>query len=101
MPTPSVLCGACGVAWRDRVPYLDTVAAELFGSVERHIGLMNQISLLALAARLDRLDPVVAVIEPDPDSVEVYRSLRRRMDHVAHSVLAATASALGSEARAS
>jgi sugar (pentulose or hexulose) kinase len=55
---------------------------------------------LGMGLTLDRLDPVAAVIEPDPNSVEVYRSLRRRMDHVAYSVLAATASALGSEASA-
>jgi xylulokinase len=55
---------------------------------------------LGMGLTLDRLDPVAAVIEPDPNSVEVYRSLRRRMDHVAYSVLAATASALGSDAPA-
>ena len=55
---------------------------------------------LGMGLTLDRLDPVAAVIEPDPNSVEVYRSLRLRIDHVAHSVLAATASAPGSEAPA-
>ena len=55
---------------------------------------------LGMGLTVDRLDPVAAVIEPDPNSVEVYRSLRRRMDHVAYSVLAATASAVASEAPA-
>jgi xylulokinase len=39
---------------------------------------------------LDQLDPVQAVIEPDAQEVEVYRSLRPRVDHVAYAVIAAT-----------
>ena len=52
---------------------------------------------LGLGLTLDRLDPVTAVIEPDPEAVEVYRELRPRIDHVAHSVLAATASLPGAD----
>jgi hypothetical protein len=44
---------------------------------------------------LDQLDPVQAVIEPDADVVEVYRSLRPRVDHVAYAVIAATESLPG------
>ena len=32
------------------------------------------------------------MITPDPGTVELYRNLRRRVDHVAESVLAATES---------
>jgi hypothetical protein len=41
---------------------------------------------------LDEIDPVAAVIEPDPDAVELYRRLRPQIDHVALSVLEATES---------
>ena len=44
---------------------------------------------------LDELDPVEALIEPDPGAVEVYRGLRPRADHVAEAVLAATESVPG------
>ena len=44
---------------------------------------------------LDQLDPVEAVIEPDPAAVEVYRGLRPLVDHVAEAVLAATESLPG------
>jgi sugar (pentulose or hexulose) kinase len=47
---------------------------------------------LGMGLTLDRLDPVAAVIEPDPEPVRVYRALRPRIDHVARSVLEATAS---------
>ena len=52
---------------------------------------------LGMGLTLDRLDPVAAVIQPDPAAVEVYRALRPRIDHVAQSVLAATASLPGSD----
>jgi xylulokinase len=52
---------------------------------------------LGMGLTLDRLDPVTAVIEPDLAAVEVYRELRPRIDHVAHSVLAATASLPGTD----
>jgi xylulokinase len=45
---------------------------------------------LGLGLTLDSLDPVQAVIEPDPAVVEVYRALRPRVDHVAYAVIAAT-----------
>jgi sugar (pentulose or hexulose) kinase len=45
---------------------------------------------LGMGLSLDVLDPVEALIEPDPGAVEVYRSLRPRADHVAEAVLAAT-----------
>jgi xylulokinase len=47
---------------------------------------------LGVGLTLERLDPVAAVIEPDLEAVAVYRTVRPRIDHVAHSVLAATAS---------
>ncbi|HUC04936.1 MAG TPA: FGGY family carbohydrate kinase [Acidimicrobiales bacterium] len=47
---------------------------------------------LGLDLSLDRIDPVVATIEPDPAAVEVYRGMRPRVDHVAEAVLAATES---------
>jgi sugar (pentulose or hexulose) kinase len=50
---------------------------------------------LAMGLTLDQLDPVQAVIEPDADVVEVYRSLRPRVDHVAYAVIAATESLPG------
>ena len=50
---------------------------------------------LGMGLSLDTLDPVEALIEPDPAAVEVYRSLRPRADHVAEAVLAATASLPG------
>jgi sugar (pentulose or hexulose) kinase len=47
---------------------------------------------LGMGLSLDQLDPVVRVIEPEAEAVEVYRSLRAQVDHVAAAVLAATAS---------
>ena len=47
---------------------------------------------LGMGLTLDQLDPVEAVIEPDPAAVELYRGLRPRVDHVAEAVLAATES---------
>jgi len=47
---------------------------------------------LGLDLTLEQLDPVVALIEPDPAAVEVYRSLRPQVEHVAIAVLAATES---------
>jgi xylulokinase len=52
---------------------------------------------LGMGLSLDKLDPVVAIIEPDPLAVEVYRGLRPQVDHVAMSVLAATASLPGAD----
>jgi xylulokinase len=45
---------------------------------------------LGMGLHLDQLDPVDAVIEPDPQAVEVYRRQRAQVDHVANAVLAAT-----------
>jgi xylulokinase len=45
---------------------------------------------LGIGLSLDQLDPVEAVIEPDPAAVEVYRRLRPLVDHVAQAVLTAT-----------
>ena len=50
---------------------------------------------LGMGLSLDALDPVEALIEPDPAAVEVYRGLRPRADHVAEAVLAATESLPG------
>jgi sugar (pentulose or hexulose) kinase len=47
---------------------------------------------LGMNLTLEEIDPVAAVIEPDPESVELYRRMRGRVDHVALSVLAATES---------
>lgn len=47
---------------------------------------------LGTGLTLDQLDPVEALIVPDPGAVEVYRQLRPRVDHVAEAVLAATES---------
>jgi len=47
---------------------------------------------LGMGFSLDVLDPVEALIEPDPAGVDVYRGLRPRADHVAEAVLAATES---------
>ncbi len=52
---------------------------------------------LGMGLSLDDLDPVVRVIEPDADAVEVYRNLRPQVDHVATAVLAATATLPGAE----
>jgi hypothetical protein len=52
---------------------------------------------LGMGLSLDQLDPIVAVIEPDADAVEVYRGLRAQVDHVASAVLAATASLPGAD----
>jgi sugar (pentulose or hexulose) kinase len=45
---------------------------------------------LGMGLTLDSLDPVQAVIEPDPTAVEVYRELRPQVDHVASAVIAAS-----------
>jgi xylulokinase len=52
---------------------------------------------LGMGLALDKLDPVSGVIEPDADAVEVYVGLRAQVDHVATSVLAATASLPGAD----
>jgi xylulokinase len=52
---------------------------------------------LGIGLSLDQLDPVDAVIEPDPAAVEVYRRLRPLVDHVAKAVLTATDSIPESE----
>ncbi len=52
---------------------------------------------LGMGLSLDDLDPVVGVIEPEADAVEVYRNLRPQVDHVAIAVLEATASLPGAE----
>ncbi len=52
---------------------------------------------LGMGLSLDQLDPVVAVIEPEEEAVAVYQGLRPQVDHVAVSVLAATASLPGAE----
>ena len=38
---------------------------------------------LGMGLTLDQLDPIAAVIQPNPASVEIYRALRPRVDHVA------------------
>ena len=45
---------------------------------------------LGLDLNLGQLDPVAAVITPDPDAVRLYRRLRPQVEHVAAAVLAAT-----------
>jgi gluconokinase len=52
---------------------------------------------LGIGLSLDQLDPVDAVIEPDPAAVEVYRRLRPLVDHAAKAVLTATDSIPESE----
>jgi sugar (pentulose or hexulose) kinase len=52
---------------------------------------------LGIGLTLDQIDPIEAVIEPSPAAVELYRSLRPRIDHVAESVLAATETLPGSD----
>jgi xylulokinase len=52
---------------------------------------------LGMGLTLDQLDPIEAVIEPDPAVVELYRGLRPRVDHVAESVLAATETLPGAD----
>jgi sugar (pentulose or hexulose) kinase len=47
---------------------------------------------LGMDLKLAQLDPVAAVITPDPASVHLYRRLRSQADHVASAVLAATES---------
>ncbi len=54
---------------------------------------------LGLGLSLQQLDPVEAVIEPDPAAVEVYRRLRPLVDHVAEAVLTATDSIPDSDNR--
>jgi len=50
---------------------------------------------LGMGLTLDQLDPMEALIVPNPGVVEVYRGLRARVDHVAESALAATESLPG------
>jgi sugar (pentulose or hexulose) kinase len=45
---------------------------------------------LGMGLTLEQLDPVEAVIIPDPETVELYRRLRPQVEHVATAVLAAT-----------
>jgi sugar (pentulose or hexulose) kinase len=45
---------------------------------------------LGLDLHLTELDPVEAVITPDPAAVALYRTLRPQVEHVATAVLAAT-----------
>jgi sugar (pentulose or hexulose) kinase len=52
---------------------------------------------LGMGLTLDQLDPVEAVITPAPAAVELYRALRPQVDHVARSVLDATASLPGAD----
>ncbi len=47
---------------------------------------------LGMDLKLEQLDPVAAVIEPDPEAVAVYRSMRPTVDYVAEAVLSATGS---------
>jgi xylulokinase len=47
---------------------------------------------LGMGLTLEQLDPVAAVIEPDPAAVDLYRRLRHQVDHVAEAVLEATES---------
>jgi sugar (pentulose or hexulose) kinase len=45
---------------------------------------------LGMELTLDQLDPVEAVITPDPSTVELYRRMRPQVELVATSVLSAT-----------
>ena len=45
---------------------------------------------LGMGLVLDQLDPVEAVITPDPATVELYRRLRPHVEHVTAAILAAT-----------
>jgi len=45
---------------------------------------------LGMGLTLEQLDPVEAVITPDPATVELYRRMRPQVEHVAIAVLAAT-----------
>jgi sugar (pentulose or hexulose) kinase len=45
---------------------------------------------LGMGLTLEQLDPVEAVITPDPATVALYRQMRPQVDHVAAAVLAAT-----------
>jgi sugar (pentulose or hexulose) kinase len=45
---------------------------------------------LGMGLTLEQLDPVEAVITPDPATVALYRRMRPQVDHVAAAVLAAT-----------
>ncbi len=47
---------------------------------------------LGMSLTLEQLDPVEAVIEPDPEAVSVYRGMRPMVDYVAEAVLSATES---------
>ncbi len=50
---------------------------------------------LGMGLTLEQLDPVEAVIEPDPEAVAVYRGMRPMVDYVAEAVLTATESLPG------
>jgi xylulokinase len=56
---------------------------------------------LGMGLTLEQLDPVAAVIEPDPAAVDLYRRLRHQVDHVAEAVLEATESLPRAARRAS
>ena len=47
---------------------------------------------LGMGLSLEQLDPVAAIIEPDPAAVDLYRRMRPQVDHVAVAVLEATES---------
>jgi xylulokinase len=47
---------------------------------------------LGMGLTLEQLDPIDAVIEPDPEAVDLYRRLRPQVEHVATAVLEATES---------
>ncbi|HWE67805.1 MAG TPA: FGGY family carbohydrate kinase [Acidimicrobiales bacterium] len=47
---------------------------------------------LGMGLTLEQIDPVSALIEPDPVAVDLYRRLRPQVEHVATAVLAATES---------
>jgi xylulokinase len=50
---------------------------------------------LGMDLTIDELDPIDALIEPDPAAVEIYRGMRPMVDHVADAVMAATESVPG------
>ena len=47
---------------------------------------------LGLGLTLEQLDPVEAILQPDPATVDLYRTLRPQVEHVALAVLEATES---------
>jgi xylulokinase len=47
---------------------------------------------LGMGLTLEQLDPVAAIIEPDPAAVDLYRRMRPQVEHVAVAVLEATES---------